>query len=1033
VVHLQLLGAVQVAASDGTTHGVGAPKQRSLLTALALRPGEVVARQRLIDELWPRDPPSACEATLQSHAAGVRRHLGDVALRASREGGYVLDIERSRVDAHRFEDLSAAGHAAHARGAAQDAADQLREALALWRGEALADVPDGPEARAARTRLTERYLEAVEARVAADLAWGCAGELVGELEELVVAHPLRERLWAHLMLALYRCGRQGDALACYQRASHHLREELGVDPGDQLSTLQQRILCHDPELAAPDAPTTAAAAGGPAPAVEAFHLPAPREGPVGRDDDVAELRRWLATHRLVTLTGPGGAGKTTLALHVGRQLEAEKPEGAVLIELAHVEDPRDLATVAMGALGAEDQASQPSATSVASALGDRDVLVVLDNCEHVSDAAAELVEVVVSACPAVQVLATSRQPLDVAGEQRWPVPPLAVPDEDADPAEILASPAVSLLLRRGKAADPSFTVAPQEAATAARIVCELDGLPLAIELVAVRVATMSLAEIAEHLADRFRLLRGGPRTAAARHQTLESALAWSEQLLDEGEHRTLRRLAVLPGGADRATARRVAFEGDAEDLAVADVLDALVRKSLLGVDRCGGRSRYRMLETVRAYFLDRLAAGEAEGTRHRLAQELLELSKAASAAVRGGDAEGVLSRLDDELANLAAVRSWALSGGDAGMLFEAVTHLPLVAMLRVRPVLYDVLDSAGDAVERMAPPQRPAVAAATAMARVVRCDAEGARQQVGTALAGLAVGDALRPVAWLIRVHVALMAGETDVGVDAAETAVRESRAAGDPFLETFAQSGLVLALALTGSRDAARQQLGALRQLLAGQSSPSLGAWCAYVEAEALAEDEPAQAKDQYERAIEAGRRSGADAAVDVALVGLSALEARHGAPQRALPVFADALLYALRGSRWQMCWVALLNLTEVLDRLGEHTAILEIHGAAEHSTTCSPVYGDAAPRQQTVVAHTEQALGPEAAQRARQRGAARTDPGAVRAALATITRLQAADHPGCARTVAGQTRPVGGQARAAGSAPSFLPQPHRSAWKVS
>lgn len=1004
---LRLLGSVELVTPDGVTRALGSPKQRALLAALGLRAGEVVPVWRLVDELWPHQPPDSGATTLQSHVSGLRRVVGGSALRSSREGGYLLAVEPGNVDVHRFEELVNRGEAALAHGEASRAAGQLRQALDLWRGEALADVPDGPIAQAARTRLGERYLEAVEARTSADLASGRHAELIGELEALVAAHPFRERLWAHLMLALYRSGRQADALDCYQRA-HARLDEIGLEPTDELGELQQRILRHDPALtapaAAPPASPEGAASASPAPARpaadERFRLPASRETPVGRDDDVAALRRRLETSRLVTLTGPGGAGKSTLAAHVGRLVEADFADGAVLIELAHTDAAGDLGAAVMAALGAKPRADDTSLPRVATALGDRHVLLVLDNCEHVLAAAGELVDVVLDACPHVQILATSRHPLECRGEQRWPVPPLAVPAVDADADEVAASPAVRLFLRRAQAVDPHFADTGDELAVISRIVRELDGIPLAIELAASRVGALSVDEIAEHLAERFRLLRGGARDTAARHQTLENALAWSEQLLDETEQRTLRRLAALPGGADRHTAAAVLFDPSADDeaapddFAVAEALDRLVRKSLVLADRTGGRTRYRMLETIRAYFLQRLDQVEgSEATRRRLAVELRDLGQQAGEALRGPDDAGVLTRLDDELTNLTAVRSWALGEGDPAVLFDLVTHLPLIAEMRVRPLLYDVMETAADAAERMDHPAWPAVAAATAVCRAVRGDADRARHQLAVALERLPAGDGLRTVAGLFRVHVAVMTGETDVGVQAGQAAVADARTAGDAFLETFAMSALVLALAAADHHDEARARLGELRALSSAQDSTSLAAWCAYLEGEVLAGTAPEEAQHHYQRAIDLGRRSGADAVTGVALIGLSALEARHGTAERALPVFAEALAHHYRGSRWQMCWAALINLTELLSRLGEHAAALEILGAAEHSATCAPVYGEAAARWAAVVADAEHALGPEATPHARRRGAARSDAAAVRAALEVIARLRAGD----------------------------------------
>lgn len=985
----EVLGPLR-ATVDGEEVVLGPPRQQTLLAVLLLHRHRVVSTTRLVEAVWGDEPDGVAPSTLHAYISRLRRllrHAGDErVVLETRRPGYALHLaDDCDLDAARFEQLAGEGRSALAGEDPHSAASALAEALTFWRGPALDGLTEDSGLLAAEAaRLEELRLTALEDRVRADLALGRHDKLVGELESLVASYPFREQLWGHLMLALYRAGRQADALATYRRASEHLAEHLGIDPSEELQRLHHQVLRQDPALAPPASP-------GSAPAAPGFELPASRETPLGREGDAEGLRELLDRTRLVTVTGPGGAGKTTVALHTGRLLEGEFADGAALVDLATVEDPRDVGAAALAALRGEEHAGESSVDGVVRTLGDREMLLLLDNCEHVLGAAGELADAVLSGCPRVRILATTRQPLEVRGEYWWPLSPLAVPEEGADSTEIAASPAVSLLVQRAQAVDPHFQLDDTAAKVAARIVSELDGLPLAIELAAAWVASLTLAEIAAHLEDRFRLLRGGPRTTDARQQTLENAIAWSEQLLDEADRVTLARLAALPGGADTDTARAVVFDSGVDSLAAADSLDGLVRRSLLLADRSGAKTRYRMLETVRAYFLERLEeTGGGHRTRHRLADYLRELALEAYQALRGPEPAGALSRLDQELANLVAVRNWALDEGDPGLLFEVVTALPLVAEWRIRPQLYDVMETAADAAEESDHSEWPAVAAATAVSLSVRGDPDRARRQLAIALDRLPADHSLRPVAWLFRVHVALMVGETEAGIEAARACLHEPATSSDGFLQTFAQSCLAMALATAGQREEAGHELERLRPLQDAQQSPALTAWCAYVHGEVLSADRPAEAKGHYEQAIDRGRRSGVDAVTGVALIGLCSLEGRQGAPQRALPVFAEALTHHFEGSRWQMCWTALDNLTELLTRIGEHEAALEILGAAAVARTCPPVYGEAAKRRVAVVARAEAALGGQAAAAARERGARRDEAATVRAALATIARVR-------------------------------------------
>lgn len=993
----RLLGPFEVAAEDQPVP-VGPPRQQVLLATLVVLRNRVVPPDRLVTALWGEDPPRAAGSTLQAYVSRLRRSLATAGapdgILETQQPGYILHVsDDDDVDAERFERQVADGRTHLHRGDVDAAADLLREALAMWRGPALAGLTEQGLLAAEATRLEELRLAALEDRLQADLDRGHHAELIGELESLVAEHPFRERLRAHLMLALYRAGRQADALDSYQRAARALRDELGLDPSEELHELHQRILRHDESLAVPTRRPSVPQAG--APQAGRFRLPALRETPIGRDEDLQAVTAMLQRSRLVTLTGPGGSGKTTLALHAGHALQDDYADGAVLVDLTSVEDPRDVGAAALMALDSHRQGTDQAVAAVAQVLGDREVLLVLDGCEHVIDAAAELVDALLEAGPGVRVLATSQHPLEVGGEHRWPVTPLELPTRDTDPAEVVRTPSVALFVRRARAVDPRLRLTDEQADKAAQIVTELDGIPLAIELAAARTASMPIGDIARHLDDRFRLLRHGLRTATDRQRTLEAAIGWSEQLLDDDERRLMTHLAALPGGASAATARTVAVPEGTDELAVLDLLEALVSKSMLVADTRAGEARYRMLESIRAYFARRLDEdADAEAIRARLADHLLQLARAAGRAVRTAEGSDAISRFDAELPNLPAVRTWALSDGDPTLLFELVCAVPLVAEWWVRPALDEIMVAAARAAERLDHPQWPAVAAATAASLVMRGQPDRARRQLELACERLERGHPLRPVAHQFRVHLALMTGETETGIRTARACLEEAAAAGDRWMEGFALASLTLALAVAERRGEAVKTMRRCAEAMTAIDSPVLAAWCAYVRGEVLADDDPEEATRHYRSAVRLARDSGADQILGVALIGLSSARARHGEATEALTVFADTLEHHLNASRWQMCWSALLNLTQPLSRLGQHASVLEIVAAAETSETCPPLYGEMAGRVEAVSERAEQALGSEAAAEARRRGAAHSDPAAVRAALATITRLRAAPH---------------------------------------
>ena len=649
--HIGLLGGLEVVDDDGHDVDVAGAKQRALLAVLALHAGRVVPTEQLVDALWGEDPPTAVRNGLQGLASKLRRTLGSADRVAMRGGGYVLEVPGEAIDVHRFEGLVAEGRAAVADDPDR-AVRLLAEADALWRGDPLADFAYDDFALAAITRLSELRLAVIEERLDLELQLGRTASVIVPLEELVAAHPLRERLRGLLMIALYRAGRQADALRTFQEGRHVLGEELGLEPGHELRELEAAILAQDRSL---DAPAVAPPVGR---ADARSTMPEPLTPLIGRDEELQELTDLLAQHRFVTLVGPGGVGKTRLALAMARAESTARGIGACLVELAPVGDPAGVPTAIAAAL------ELPDPNRLVEMIGERDLLLVLDNCEHVITAAAAVAEDLLGHCPGLRLLATSREGLRIGGETIWPVPPLATTD------------AVHLFLARAQAAGATIGTATDHQAVIGDICTRLDGLPLAIELAAARTRAFPIAQIAERLNDRFRLLTGGSRTALPRQQTLQAVVDWSYELLFTDEQRVFERLSVLPGGCDLATAEAVCADDVIAAVDVADHLHALVDKSLVLAVPVADGLRFTQLQTLAQYGRERLTErGDAVRIRDAMARHFARLCSRSAPAFTGDEQRAWLTAVDREHDNLRAALDWAVANDDAETV--SYTHLTL--------------------------------------------------------------------------------------------------------------------------------------------------------------------------------------------------------------------------------------------------------------------------------------------------------------------------------------------------------------------
>ena len=705
-VRYRILGTTQALRPDGTPVPVGGARLRALLTVLALRAGRTVPAGVLVDEVWDGDPPADAPGALQALVGRLRRALGADAV-ASAEGGYRLAARPDDVDLHRFERLTGEGTRALADGDPAKAAVVLDDALGLWHGPALADLPDRT---AEAARWDTRRLDALRTRHTAALALGHADQSLPELTALCDTHPLDEPLQALRLRALRDAGRTAEALAAFEEVRRLLADRLGADPGGELRALYGELLRSEEQdsrirgrgtgaplhtyrgnggersagwpgtvgagpagtefglgpAAAAHASTTPAAdtPGSAAPAPQTpGNLRARLTSFVGREGDIEAIRGDLAAARLVTLLGPGGAGKTRLSQEAAETVRYAARDGVWLAELAPVDDPDAVPEAVLTAVGAREtvlygagaeamraagaERHDDPVERLAEHCGRRRMLIVLDNCEHVVEAAARLVEELLERCPELTVLATSREPLGVPGELLRPVEPLPEPV------------ALRLLADRGAAARPGFRVG-EDPEACAEICRRLDGLPLAIELAAARLRMLTPRQIADRLDDRFRLLTSGSRTVLPRQQTLRAVVDWSWDLLDEEERAVLRRLSVFAGGCDLAAAEAVCGP------AALEALGSLVDKSLVVAAPSGdGGMRYRLLETVAEYAGERLdEAGRRPETERAHLTYYRELARTTDPLLRGPGQLDAIALLEREYENLRTALRHAVAERD---------------------------------------------------------------------------------------------------------------------------------------------------------------------------------------------------------------------------------------------------------------------------------------------------------------------------------------------------------------------------------
>ncbi|MFV1971268.1 MAG: BTAD domain-containing putative transcriptional regulator, partial [Acidimicrobiia bacterium] len=660
----RILGPLEVVA-DSEPVRLGGRSEQVVLAALIVDADRVVSADRLLDILWGEEVPNTGLKTLRSHLSRIRSRLKPWGQPIETVAdGYVLRADTEEIDAHRFESLLVEARAHRDRSNHPVTVNLLGEALGLWRGRALHGLEDHEFARVEAIRLEELRLEALESRIDSELEMGRHDRLVAEVERLVEEHPLREGLWRLLMIALYRSGRQAEALRAFQRARTVLGEELGIEPSPELTELEEAILLQSDTVAAP---TTGVRLG---------FVPEVRTSFIGREDEMADLLSLLESNRCVTVTGTGGSGKTRLTLEAVHDVLDDYEDGVLFVELAALSDPKLVPEHLATALGDVGSHAEDVTAALTEFLASKNMLLVVDNCEHLAQAVARLVDALLAGCPRLSILATSREPLGTAGEVMFHTPPLELPDPDVPAAEQDSAEAVRLFVDRVRAFERGFCVDEANREAVVSICRTLDGIPLALELAAARTRAMAPSEIAARMEDRFAILTDGLRTAPARQQTLKATIDWSYDLCSEACQTTLRRLSVFSGGWSLDAAEAVVSDGAIERSEVAGLLARLVDRSLVERSSLADESRYRLLETIRQYAFDALVAtGEAPAVSGRHCDWYIGLAERAEPELKGRNQVEWWQRLEREHDNLRSAIAWSLGTTEPSCAFRLVAAL----------------------------------------------------------------------------------------------------------------------------------------------------------------------------------------------------------------------------------------------------------------------------------------------------------------------------------------------------------------------
>jgi len=964
---LGVLGGLELH-RDGEPVPIGGPKAQLLLSILVAQCGVRLSVDRLTESLWTDGAPRSATATIQSQVSRLRSILAPDFAVTHDAGGYRFEIREGELDAGRFERLLARSRTLDTVASA----DALDTAIGIWRGPAFGEFADRPEVRGEAARLDELRLAATDDWAEAKMAIGSHAAMVGELEALVHMHPLRECYWRLLMLALYRTGRQAEALRRASEFRSMLAQEVGLDPSPAVRELEAQILADDPVLVGEREPPTDTRVKVAAPTllgVTSF---------IGRDLDVASLTEAIREQPLITITGPGGVGKTRLAMRVAGCVIDEFIDGVTVVEFGALRNPAGTAQVIAQALDVQQHQHRTIEATIAEFLAPTRSLLLLDGCEHVTDVLAPLVDHLRSSCPELRVLATSRQSLGLAGEFIEVLDPLAVPPEGSERTEeIRGSAAVELFVNRAAATTPGFSLTEENSSAVADICRRLEGLPLALELAAARLRSMGVDALSARLHQRIEMLGQKQRGADGRQRTIHDLVKWSHDLLASDEQLVFEQLAVFAGGFDLVAAESVCTVHDGPMSVVGHVTNLVDKSMIVLVDP--RTSRYRLLEPLREFGLDHLRSrGALDETEDRHLAWFLDLAERGALGLDSPDEATWSAALERDYSNLRIAHLTALHHDDAARALRLVAALREFAFRRVN---YEITSwaeasTALDAAEGDA--DLPTALAVSAYGRFVRGDMQNAVDLAHRAL-DISGGSALsasglpervlgNALFYMERTEEALhWMGRMEL---AARRAGVGGRIAHALYMQSVAQTSVgdeIRGAVLAGEARAAADAAG----------SPTARAQADYALGLALESTDPDEALDLLQRAARVGAEAGNRWIEAFALTEVHSLRAKQGEHLLALAGYAEVIDMWHRGGDWANQWLSIRRVLGILVELGALESAAVLHGAltAVGAAEAMPIAPADAERLSGSVADVRSLLGPATFAEAVRRGASLRD----------------------------------------------------------